>query len=73
MTAASDEATNLAETIQQMDRNELARRIRDELDVEAREALRRLVHPETGERLQAKGITTANPPRHETGSLSDKK
>lgn len=62
----------IADALQDMDRNELARRIRDALDTDARDALRRLVHPVTGEPLRQTGVEVASPPRHETGSLSGK-
>jgi hypothetical protein len=68
----SDDSVLLAVAIIGLGTDELARRIREELDAEAREALRRLRHPVTGDRLQVKGVSVANPPRHEKGSLTEK-
>jgi hypothetical protein len=44
-----------------------------EISDEVRKAMRSFTHPETGDPIQVKGVDTANPPKHETGSLSDKK
>lgn len=71
--ADEEEAETIAKTLQSMDTGELARRIREQATTEAIDALRRLVHPETGEPLRLKGVEASNPPRHEEGSLSDRK
>jgi acyl-CoA reductase-like NAD-dependent aldehyde dehydrogenase len=70
---SGDDAIAMANVLQAMEREELARRIRKLLEAQGADALRRLTHPETGEPLRQTGVEAANPPRHETGSLSGKK
>ena len=70
---SDDDVVAMADALQAMDREELARRIRKLLDAQGADALRRLTHPETGEPLRQTGVEAADPPRHETGSLSGKK
>ncbi|SMF27147.1 hypothetical protein SAMN06265365_11096 [Tistlia consotensis] len=73
MMDSGDEARQLAEQIIGLGKDELARRIKDELTEEVRRALRGLLDPRTGEPLgPPTGVSVTHPPRHETGSLTEK-
>lgn len=67
----NDDDEKLAEAMIGLGKEELAKRIHNELEAGVRDALRELVHPVTGEKLITKGMSVADPPRHDEGGLSN--